>query len=140
MTERRDEMVQEIMEDRGHRTFSEVVGAAIELYYDEVAKSKFYRMKGVKGPSSQAVERRKAEAEENVKLMICQDLKGKIVKKEDGTKMCKYYTYVGRRRYEQEVSLNLLEEHMVASQYTPSRANVERLQEEGKVDYEVDKK
>lgn len=67
-------------------------------------------------------------------LDILKQLDGKLVEKE-GAEVCVYFTYSGKKRFEQTVSLNMLSTDLVKTQYQPNRAKVEQLQREGKTDY-----
>ena len=138
ITPRTDDMANEIMAERGHATFSELVRAAIERYHDEIVRTKFYRSKSVpKGTSPSGAKAAAEEAEERNQMLICDELGGNVRTNANGSKVCVYYTFVGKQRYEQELSLSMLDRMMLNNQYTPSKEAVERLQKEGKVDYEI---
>jgi hypothetical protein len=77
----------------------------------------------------------KAEFELERKREIVERLDGELVKAEGGAEIAHYFTYAGRKRYEQETPLHLITEDLLASQYSPDRPTVERLHKEKKTDW-----
>lgn len=137
ITPKVDEMANELIAEEGHSSFSEVVRAAIQLKYETMTRSKFYRGRATKNQSQAEARASEAEAEERAQVLVCQQLGGTISEDENGNKSCSYYTYIGRKRYEQKASIAFLTPQLLDTQYTPSKAAVEKLQKEGKVEYEV---
>ena len=136
-TVRQDQMISEIMNDRGYQQKTQVVYEAIA----ELHRKYFPPYLAHKLPSSNAPEdkvRRKAQIEVAKKNMkaeeqktICEiGLNGQV----EG-ESCRYYRYSSRKRYEQTVPLSMLDEAMLRNQYAPSKEKVEQLQAEGKTDY-----
>jgi len=127
-------MLQEIMK----RTSSPSMSAAINLAIFEAHRSFFpaYMQKGTKGlGSSRAArlhdERKEEEAEQ---IGICKSLEGSI-EGQGENKVCTYFTYNLRKRYQQRMSLGVLTVEMVAGQYQPNKEVVMKLKEAGKCDW-----
>ena len=49
---------------------------------------------------------------------------------------CAYYQYDGRRRHKQEIDIASVNEGLIETQYLPNRERVEKLQNDGNVDYD----
>lgn len=135
LTERAEKMVEEIMVEEPYGTLSEVCRAGIALLHKDISRKEFYRGKGANkvSPEDRAMENK--DREEREKLLIVDDLEGQVLERADGSKVCVYYTYIGKKRYEQKVSLGLLNKNMVNNQYTPSRKAVEQIRKDGKAEY-----
>jgi hypothetical protein len=89
-----------------------------------------------KGLSRTRAERREENRtqEEEDQHAICEELGGKI-EGEGPSKVCIYHTYQLRKRYEQRVSLGMLNDEMIRHQYDPSKEQVLKLKEAGKCDW-----
>lgn len=138
-TDRLTEMVEEIQEAKGYTTFTSVVHQAIIDLHTRTFPAYLKSPKAAESPEDRV--RRKAEEkkakEEGVreeKLEIAKALKGKVVS-EAGNEFCVYYTYTGKKRYEQKIPLMLLTTDVLKNQYHPSKEKVEQYQKEGKTDY-----
>jgi len=134
------EMVDQIMQKKGYTTFTMVVHQAIIEMHGRVFKDYVMQRQDT---SIEAVHERKKklkelkEQEKEQKLLdIAEALGGEILEFPDG-KYCKYYTYTGKARYPVEVPITALSADMIKTQYSPSKEKVMKLQEQGKVDYEV---
>jgi len=139
-TERLLEMVEEIKARKGFPTFTAVVHAALIEMYTRMNPD----YKATLRPESpeDRVKRRKAEKDVKAEMVrsdsfeVVALLGGQIIT-EAGKEFCKYFTYSGKKRFEQKVPLNMLSNDLVITQFQPSREKVEILQKEGKVDYQV---
>lgn len=135
ITPRTQEMVDEIMARKGHMTFSEFVRAATERYYEDLIRSEMYQGKRTDKGNPRVGAMKSKAAEEQEQQDICDALGGTVQTNPDGGKVCVYYTYFERKRYEQKVSFGMLDRELVKTQYQPSKAKVEKLKEEGKTDW-----
>ena len=136
---RLEEMVQELKDEKGYASTTAVVHAGlIELHTKAFPN---YMRK----PPSTGVERvrvqqdtkkAKEDAAEGVFRELSDALGGKIVV-EGGKSFCVYFTYTGKKRFEQKVPLELLSTDLVKTQYQPSKEKVLKLQAEGKTDYSL---
>ena len=139
LTERMEEMVNEIMDARGYPSFSGVIHSAIA----EMHSKTFPAYKGVSSrneDAGQKVRRKKAEKDAKLemlrqeKLLIIEELSGKLIE-ENNVEYCSYYTYSSKKRFSQKVTLHLLTSQLIKAQYSPSKEHVLKLQKEKKVDY-----
>lgn len=124
------DMLMQIQKGIGQKTLT---GVFAHIVY-ETHRRMFPAYIAAKVPRETKAEREAGErlSAEEVQLDIAKRLDGKITE-EGGTKVCTYYTYAMRDRYDQKFSLSLLTEDMVRNQYQPSREVVERLIKEKKV-------
>lgn len=136
-TPRMYEMVGEIEREKGYISFSAVIHQAIIDLHDSTFPK--YAKKKEESPRGR-IERLKAEKE--AKLDIARegfiellDALGGKIERVAGKEFAVYFTYTGRKRYEQKVPLEMLSTDIVKTQYQPSKEKVEQLQREGKVDY-----
>lgn len=141
-TERQIEMANEIMAELGYNSFSQVVQQALIDKYQRTFPN--YIKSGAKEEPVDRAQRKEQEkvAKKDIVLEgyrdIARRLGGTLVTDDTGgNEACIYYTYTGKKRYEQRVPLNQLSEDLIKTQYQPNRAAVEKLQKEGKVDYQV---
>jgi hypothetical protein len=79
-------------------------------------------------------EHKKKTAEDKL-LAIAEKLGGEILVDGNGDKYVKYYTYDKKNRYEQQLTLEMMNEELVASQYFPSKEDVLERQKKGEVNY-----
>lgn len=137
-TDKMLEMVEKIQQERGLMSFAAAVHFAVaELYKKD--NPAYMALKANETPEERMKRRKEEkEAKEDMvrldQLAILEALGGKLVVKE-GNEVCVYYTYSGKKRFEQTVSLNMLSTDLVKTQYQPNREKVESLQKEGKTDY-----
>lgn len=68
------------------------------------------------------------------KLAIVVELGGEVVESKEG-KVCKYYTYNWKDRYEQQIPLDMVTRTLIEQQYTPSKEIVLQYQNDGLVNY-----
>jgi hypothetical protein len=133
-TKRHLEMIKEIMEEKGYPTFSAVAHQALIQLHSSIFKeyvSSRKRGAEIKKPRAEVRE----EDEMAAQFALCEQLDGKVIQNETGNPVCVYFQYQSKNRFEQEVPVAMLEEIHTARQYQPSRAKVEKLQEEKKVNY-----
>lgn len=139
-TERTVEMAEEIKRVRGYHSFSAVLQQGVVELYSKCFPS--YSTPGKHMASTKDRLRMKAEEKEarqeavlQEKMAVAKLLEGQVIEMPGIGLVCKYYTYSGPKRYEQQVSINFLTEDLLQSQYFPSREKVEYLQKNGKTDY-----
>lgn len=137
-TKRMEEMVEKIQADRGLMTFSDAVHFAIaELYKKD---NPAYMALKVNETPEERVQRREQEkkAKEELfrqdQLAILEKLGGELIEREGG-EVATYYTYTGKKRFQQVVPISMLSTDFLKTQYQPSREKVEELQRKGEVDY-----
>lgn len=139
-TPRMVEMVNEIMNNRGLMSFSAAVHFAVaELYKKD--NPAYVALRTNETPADRMLRKKQEkEAKEDMaradQLAILEALGGQLINKE-GSEVAVYFTYSGKKRFEQDVSLSMLTTDLVKTQYQPSRERVEQLQAEGKVDYKI---
>lgn len=125
-------MMYDIMREKGYTTTGAVIAQAVRDMHAKVfplyAQSK-------RRPEGVSVADREAEVEKE-QMEYCTKLGGTIEER-DGTKVCVYFNYHKKRRFEQKVPLDRLSDILVRNQYVPSKDAVEKLQAEGKTDYKV---
>ncbi len=123
---------EKMLEQIKSRTGSPSLNAAINFAIFETHRSLFpaYIKQEGKGRSRAARAADERAEEESAQMEICKALDGRI-EGEGANKICVYYTYHLRNRYEQRVSLDLLNEGMISTQYDPSKERVMKLKEEG---------
>ena len=132
------EMIKKIQNKNALPSFTAAIHFAVAAMYAKDNPA-YMALKVNESPMERA--QRKAQekkAKEEIiraeQIGILKSLGGELVVKE-GRDTARYYTYSGRKRFMQEVSLSMLSEDLVKTQYQPSKAKVEELQKEGKVDY-----
>lgn len=143
-TPRMVSMIKEIQKSQGYSTQAAVVHQAIiEMYnntFPAYLQNKKNREKPLDPDVVAAMELEQEAARQRaseVKLEgICRALGGEVLN-EEGHKSCRYYNYSGKKRYEQTVTLSQLNQNLLQNQYHPSKERVLKLQQDGKVDYEV---
>ena len=134
-------MVERFMRERGFDTISEVVKQSLRSFYAKEfpayieAKASVPRTLEDKIDYEERKKKAKEDAEEKRLREIADKLEGVVEKNANGNLVCRYFTYDKKNRYEQEIPLHFLEEDLVASQYSPSREDVEKRQKSGNVNY-----
>lgn len=134
-------MLDRFLNEKGYDTISEVVKQAIRVSYAKEFPAYVDLKREVPKTLEEKVDyedRKKAlkeKKEEDRMIAICEALGGEVIVNEGGNKVCKYFTYDRKNRYEQELPLMMLSDDLLASQYSPSREDVEKRQKEGKVNY-----
>lgn len=134
-------MVTRFQTEKGFDTVSEVVKQAVRVMYAKEFPNYVEAKRAVpKSPEEKAdYERRKREQnekeEEERYLKIVEALGGTVRTNDGGNKVCVWYTYDKKNRYENELPLTFLTEDLIASQYSPSKEDIEKRQKEGKVNY-----
>ena len=136
---RLEEMVNELKNEKGYPTDASVFHAGvIELH--SRAFPNYMRKPALTGvdrlKASRDMKEARAEDAETGFIALLDHLGGKVVV-EAGKKFAVYFNYTGKKRFEQKVPLEMLSSDLVKTQYQPSRAKVEKLQQEGKCDYEA---
>lgn len=142
LNERLDEMIEDMMREKGYHSLSHVVQQAIiEIHlknfppytYQSKYKSAEERLRE-KEYNREQRQRAKEEEQESICL---NELNGRVINTPTGERTCKYFTYVHKERYEQDLPLDMVTKELSKSQYSPDRKTVNRLQLEGKVNYEL---
>ena len=143
-TPRMIEMLQALKDKRGFMSDPEVVRCAIsEMYgrtfpaYSSTPRKRLTPEQQVQEDEQKKVAQQKRTTGE--KRSICMRLAGKFKENDNDNVMCHYYTYSLKKRYKQEVSIEMLNEDMIKTQYQPSKTKVLALQAAHKVDYKVKK-
>jgi len=139
-TERMLGMIDEIQDAKGYVSFSDVIHQSIVDMHSKTFPA-YVQTKRDSSPAG--IVKRKDEMkkikEEQVKeefLSISASLGGEIIVKGEN-EFCRYYTYTGKQRYLQEIPLNTLTSDLIKNQFYPNKEKVEKLQQEGKTEYEV---
>lgn len=141
LNDRMCEMIKEMKEARGYPNDSAVIYAAIiDMHTREFPP---YKKPSVSEPTTPEDKVRQKQQEAEVRermereqqVSICEELGGEVFEDATGHSYCRYFTYAGKKRYEQEVSIDQLTEDLVKVQYQPDKETVLRLQEEGKTSY-----
>ena len=138
LSPRLQEMVDEIRDKAGYTSDTAVVHQGIIELHSKIMGPVYARGKAQtpeeKIDSQKAKRQAKQEEAEEQGAIICERLGGEV-DVEDGSKVCRYYTYDGKKRYQQKMSLHLLTDQTLDKQYAPSKKKVLELQERGKTDY-----
>ena len=131
-------MVKELKKDMGYLTESHVFHTAVsELYHSHFPA---YARNSARSPEDKVKEKiKEKEAKEEfilaAKREVVKQMGGKLIAAAGGIEVAHYFTYAGKKRYEQETPLHLITEDLLASQYSPDRPTVERLHKEKKTDW-----
>ena len=138
-TDRLVEMVQELENHKGFPSFSAVVHSAIIEMHSKTFPGYVRPLAKDENPADRL--KRKQRDNEVKKEMVRADalavvehLAGSVVV-ESGKEFCVYFTYAGRKRFEQKIPIEMLSTDLVKTQHQPSKDKVLQLQKEGKVDY-----
>ncbi len=140
-TDRMDEMIEEIKSAKGYISTSAVIHAAIIELHSKAFPAYANRPLAKDEPVADKIKRKQAEKDAKAELIrqeylrIAEALGGRVVN-ENGNEYCIYYTYFSKRRYEQKVPLHMLSTDLIPIQYQPSREAVEKLQKDGKTEYQ----
>lgn len=132
-TEPAIKMIEDLMHRKGYRSVPQLIHQAIVEMHNRtfpaysIGKQSAKEMLEIK----RTEEEMKKTAELEAQKKICKDLEGTIV-----GDVCHYYTYLSTKRFPNKVSLNLLTERMVETQYQPNKQRVLKYQEDGKTNYE----
>ena len=129
------DMVEEIQEAFGYTTHAAVFHQGIVQLHRSLFPAYMDRRK-LKIETMKSMGERAENSDVKMKKLICNDLGGTIKTLADGSKVCKYWTYSHKKRYQQEVEFGALTKDLINVQYYPSREKVEKLQAEGKTEYE----
>jgi len=125
------EKIEHIRNERGYQHRTQVVIEGINMLYDKVDPP-------YNRPISKP-EKVREETKDEFGARVCMTKLGGTVKDTDAGEVCEFYKYstlVGKvKRYKQQVPIRLVDESLVATQYSPSRAKVEELEKKGKADY-----
>ena len=132
------EMIQKIQKKNGLPSFTSALHFAVATLHAKMEPA-YLTLKANESPEERVMRKKKEkEAKEDLvradQLAILKALGGRLEDRE-GSEVCVYYTYSGKKRFEQAVSLNMLSTDLVKTQYQPNRTKVEQLQAEGKTDY-----
>lgn len=133
------EMIQEIQDTKGYVSFSSIIHTAVVELHTHIFPNYLRPLAKDEDPAKKikrkAMEKEvKKETARNEYLRLVEELKGQVVE-ESGKEFCLYFTYTGKKRFEQKIPLQMVSSDMVKTQYQPSKERVEQLQREGKVDY-----
>ncbi len=133
------EMVEELKLEKGYPSFSAVVVASIIDLHTKTFPSYARSPKKNETPEEQVnrlEEGKKARINQlrKAQLEIAEKLGGTVSTETGGNEVCTYYTYTGKKRYQNKVSLSQLSPDLLNTQYSPSREVVEKLQKEGKTE------
>lgn len=135
--DRMQEMIEELMEYRGYRTLTALVTQGLVEMYREMGRDSFYVNKAKGAPTRKKDEPVAGLSKgEKKQLKICEELGGTVGVDGSGVKVCTFYTYTHKSRYEQNVPLDQLDEELVKNQYFPSRERVEEYQKKKQTDYD----
>lgn len=134
------EMIDEIKSSKGYVSLSSVVQQAVVQMHSKTFPTYVIPRKD-NSPEARLerkdeMKRLKEEKALEKQIGICEDLGGKVSEKADGF-VCTYFTYTGKKRFRQDVPLAMVSNDLIKIQYHPSKEKVLKLQEEGKVDYEI---
>lgn len=138
------EMIERIKNEKGYASSSAVVYQAVINMHDKIFVPYANRSVGKNMTAEEKIRKEEEEKEARSKVdlekkvAICQTLGGQTVKQNDGSLLCKYFTYSFSKRYLQEIPVNLLTDDLIRNQYAPSKKDVLKLQENKKVEYNVD--
>lgn len=136
-TDRLDEMIQELMDEKGYAYKSQVLMEAVIQMHTKAFPA--YSRREVSPEERAARKASEKESEDmivmNKRIAIAEKLGGKVSKSSSGNVLCSYYKYSGRKRYEQSVPISAIDETLLDSQYSPSKEAVQALQDKGEVDY-----
>jgi len=135
-TPKHREMIEEIMASKGYPSLASVVQQAVIEMHGNVFKD-YVMAKKMRAEVPSSSEIKKTNDTEKMKG-LCDKLGGQCVEK-NGSLYCLYFTYNRKNRYQQEVPIDTLNQTHVDKQYFPSKKDVEALQKEGTVNYEVTK-
>lgn len=140
-SDRQLEMVDEVKSVKGYPSFSSVIHAAVVELHTRTFPNYMRPLARDESPAEKVArktgEKKAKEAiAKEAQMEILRQLDGSLVV-EQGNEFALYFTYTGKKRFEQKVPLSLLSTDMVRTQYQPSRERVEELQKEGKVDYVI---
>lgn len=130
------EMIAELKDERGYASTTSLVHSAIIDMHSRAFPN--YMRKPTTGADRLRANKDLAGAkleEAEATFIGLSDLLGGKVIVEGGKKFCVYFTYTGKKRFEQKVPLELLSSDLVKTQYQPSKDKVLKLQKEGKCDY-----
>lgn len=125
-------MSNELMAEKGYSSMRAVVEEAIRMMHAKVFP--IYAQSKRRPEGTTAAQKENEEREEQ--LALVKKLNGTI-EEIDGVEMCVFFNYHKKRRLEQRLPVDRLSDVLVRNQYVPSREAVEKLQKEGKVEYEV---
>lgn len=133
------EMVEKLIENKGYDTLAEVIKSGIRMLYAKEFPA-YVDARRTKTPEEvlEGQEKKKQLKEESAKakyVAICEALNGEIKTDEFGNEVCIWYTYDRNNRFEQTLPLSHMSEDLIASQYSPSKEDVEKRQKQGKVNY-----
>lgn len=138
---RLSEMVEELREMKGYTSDSAVFIAGVIELHTKVFPNYMRNVRPTSSPEDTldqagAVKKVKLDRERKKLLGLVEQLGGKV-EAIAGNEVCVYYTYTGKKRYEQKVPLHMVSPDLIKTQYQPSKEAVLKLREAGKCDYEV---
>lgn len=132
------EMIEELQSKRGFLSFSATVHSCIAEVYSRAFPA--YSIGITKETPEEKLQRKEKEKEAKINMEkdklreIVRQLGGQTVI-DKGTEFAVYYTYAGKKRYEQKTPLTMISSDILRTQYQPNRETVERYQAEGKSEY-----
>lgn len=132
------ERIEQLKEEIGVHSFSAVVHYAVMQLWAKNHPAYTEKFKADPAERVRIREEEKIAKQamiEEEQSEVCEQLGGKVMEVEGGGKVCVYFTYSGKHRYEQRVPLKMVSTDLINNQYMPSREKVEQLQKEGKTDY-----
>lgn len=136
LTDRHLEMVAEIIASKGYPSRTAVIQQAIVEMHGNIFKD-YVMVKKQRNEKPDTVETAKTNKTDLAKN-ICHMLDGDLVER-NGTLYCDYYKYDKKNRFKQEVLLESITQIEVDKQYFPNKQFVKDLQNQGRVNYEIEK-
>lgn len=133
LTPRMEQMISEIKDEMGYLSDGAVIQQAIIALHSKIFPAY------TASPRKRAVEEETVTATES-KLQryydLAKQLDGEVYDK-NGETMVRYYTYIHKERYEQNLPLESLTPELLGMQYSPTKELVKKLQNDGKCKYPV---
>jgi len=110
----------------------------VELTPEEVAEQDKTRKQKVAEGKKQRADRKEANLMESCVRMCTDDLQGIVGEDQSGKPvLCRFYQYVGRKRYPQEVDIKSVSSDLVNTLYSPNEKRIRELQKNGSIDYDM---
>ncbi len=139
LTTRLEEMVEDLIKAKGYATFSSLLHSAIMDLHSKTFP--VYLRTLARDEDTESRIKRKMDDKEvrknfvlNERKEIAEKLGGNIITNGD-KEVCVYYTYSGKKRFEQIIPLSLMSEDLLKTQYQPSKEKVMQLIRDKKVEY-----
>ncbi|MCR4323038.1 MAG: hypothetical protein NUV61_03035 [Candidatus Azambacteria bacterium] len=140
LTDRLEEMAQELINARGYSTITSLIHSAI-IDMHTSAFPVYLRKIALRDEDPADRVRRKQEEKDAKRDMVLEEVRdiafklGGTITSNGEKETCTYFTYIGKKRFEQIIPISFLSEDLLKTQYSPNKEKVLQLQKEGKVDY-----